>query len=170
MALGALQQFPFVKLCNPSNFKVTRAVRFMFLYDLSKITRPLAAVKSFRFAYLSIILPSSNAMPQTRHFASSCSESLNLKFSRWYRGILCYRGWSMGYVVSFACHICCQGSLTRQTHWFWCRSRSKQVKETEMLKMVKRKFLKGTPHLISIYVDIFQNGKERQIYHWWLMA
>ena len=40
---------------HPSNFKVTRAKNWLFESNLSKITRPVAAIKSLRFAVLSVM-------------------------------------------------------------------------------------------------------------------
>ena len=45
---------PIIFQSHPSNFKVTRAEKSMIESNLSKITRPVAAIKSLRFALLSV--------------------------------------------------------------------------------------------------------------------
>ena len=49
-----IEDMPYYFSGHPSNFKVTRAKNWRFESNLSKITRPVAAIKSLRFALLLI--------------------------------------------------------------------------------------------------------------------
>ena len=51
-ALCSVEEVPYYLSGHPSNFKVTHAEKSIIESNVSKIIRPVAAIKSLRFAFL----------------------------------------------------------------------------------------------------------------------